>query len=308
MSSFGSYEIKAGDCLWNIVKASYKTTDGKSLSNTQIANTVNNIVKDNSDIITNPNLIFVGDTLKLGEYDGFELQIEIEEDPETEGEEPETEGGEGEGETGLYEEFNEWAGQCVKDATTAEIGSMEQEEQEQALNDINSREFSYNEEGTEESRVAGLNELIDGHIAKYDTDKSGSITLEEYMKGEIADYNSELDDVALNISEDQISAWLNGDTDAIQDENAKDALQVCQNMHEFMDCNHNNTLDRNELIAYYNLIDTLEGEHVKDGKFTFSAVGYWSGLAADTEDPKRADIKADIDAKYKTLYPEEFEQ
>lgn len=55
----GNYEIKSGDCLWNITKNHFKDT----LSDSEIAQKVNELAKANN--ISNPDLIYAGKELDL---------------------------------------------------------------------------------------------------------------------------------------------------------------------------------------------------------------------------------------------------
>ena len=55
----GNYEIKSGDCLWNITKKHFNGT----LSEKEIAQKVNELAKANN--ISNPDLIYAGKELDL---------------------------------------------------------------------------------------------------------------------------------------------------------------------------------------------------------------------------------------------------
>lgn len=55
----GNYEIKSGDCLWNIIKKHFNNT----LSNSEISKKVKELAKANN--ISNPDLIYAGNELDL---------------------------------------------------------------------------------------------------------------------------------------------------------------------------------------------------------------------------------------------------
>ena len=59
----GNYEIKSGDCLWNIIKNHFKNT----LSDSEIGKKVKELAKANN--ISNPNLIYAGEELDLSCFD-----------------------------------------------------------------------------------------------------------------------------------------------------------------------------------------------------------------------------------------------
>ena len=59
----GNYEIKSGDCLWNIIKTHFNNT----LSNSEISKKVKELAKANN--ISNPDLIYAGEELDLSCFD-----------------------------------------------------------------------------------------------------------------------------------------------------------------------------------------------------------------------------------------------
>ena len=59
----GNYEIKSGDCLWNIIKTHFNNT----LSNSEISKKVKELASANN--ISNPNLIYAGEELDLSCFD-----------------------------------------------------------------------------------------------------------------------------------------------------------------------------------------------------------------------------------------------
>lgn len=314
----GNYTIQKGDNLWNIVRNNY-TKDGKTLSNSDIAGIVKKITKDN-DNIKNANLIFAGDKIILGDYDGFELQIAdetLEDTPKTTPaagakgeadtqESPETE--DTPAQTGLYGDFNSWAAKNSEDFTSVDT-TLSGTKQKEAFEEIESRTFSYNTEDTEESRKAGIEEMVAGQIEKYDTDGDGAINLKEYLTGEVAEYNDAANGAIAKITEEEIDKFLNTDKDKLTENEVNELLSELERVFDFFNFNGNSTLDKNELTAYYNILDTSV-DKVQDGKFDYATYVYWNDLAGagegDTLEASRKNRKEALDASYKQAHPEEF--
>lgn len=303
----GSYTIQKGDNLWNIVKSNYKTANGEQLTNTQIANTIKQIAKDNN--IEDANLIFAGTELTLNEFDGFELQIETDEVDETEAEtEAAEEAGEDpdaakEAETELYNNFAQWSAQNTKDFY--DVGLLAQDLQQEAFKVVEAQTFSFGTNDSEEEYEKGLTEITTGQLAKYETNDEYGINLEEFLKGSIAE-NNELTDEQVEIDDNVITAWAKtyemapGESEIDENEAPEmAALKEMTNTFNFFDFNGNNILEADEMKLYYTVLDTTDG--TKDGTIEYKSYVAWKGTFT-TPSADRTSYKEQLKDKFYQKY------
>ena len=311
-----NYSIKSGDCLWNIVKKNYRTDDGKTLSNAQIANTVNSLARMNN--IKDANLIFAGDTLKLAAFDTFTLMDsddeELEIDSQTydsnietgnnlNGQDIETATNASDAES-PYQAFGGWIAEILQNAANkgASAGStvskenLMAEEYDKQYNVIygeayqsaiaNAPDFSILESGDSAENYSAnpiemYAKIAQSQIEKMDTiDNDGTINLKEFLISEINGYNNTSGDTELSISEESIDKFIQiyEQYPELTSKNEDfTTLRDIAKIHNFFDFNSDGKLDDIEIKQYYRILDVSDSkDNTADGKIEYSSYLHWN--------------------------------
>lgn len=210
------------------------------------------------------------------------------------------------GDLNLYNQFSIWqAGTQLSAEETAMI-YIEQglfDDFDEALEEAKSTalDFSINEEG--KTYGEQIETLAQQHLEAYDVSEiDGKISFEEFVQEEVNEYNDKFGDIDGN---------LNADDEMIQG--------IFQASFDFMDLNGDETIDANEIKAYYIAADILDAADnlpensadAMDGVIKFSTVDKMSDIISiqaeeGTQEAKtRSSLKSALVQIYETLAPQE---
>lgn len=301
------YTIKSGDCLWDIAKRQYNTSN-----NEEITQIVNKLLEVND--LSNSNLIHAGNTLKLpdtesifgtgndasGENYGDVFVNKNQDEGLLEDESVPISGNNG-AEAGIYEKLNLW----TKDVNgAAEMYAIQKMGDTQYASDIEEymafeqyyseavsiadkqTGFQYADADTvgesTQNKFMASQELAQEHIAQFDTDENSSISQEEFINGSLAEY------------EEAYGQKIT--VDSLDSETAKQ-LEASFN---FFDLNNDGSIDTAETMAYYTTMDALDGS--VDGNIKFGSTNTMSTLSTEADNnQQKAELKDIMGGFYTNL-------
>ncbi|MCX4274960.1 MAG: LysM domain-containing protein [Candidatus Gastranaerophilales bacterium] len=275
------YTIQKGDCLWNIAKTQYNTKNSS-----EIAQIVNKLAKVNN--ISNPNLIYAGNTLELPDTDSIfgtaqSAQNNSGGDTFTS---TATQAGldnsdKYQKQIELYKNLNSWSsavggatemyalqkmGNTKYNSDEEELAAFEQYYQEGATIADAKTGFQYydGEIGDSiENKLLASKEIAQGHILSYDTDENHMIDKEEFINGSLAEYQEVYGEAfTADMLDDETNAQL-------------------ENAFNFFDLNSDGNIDLGETMAYYTTMDAMDGK--TDGIIKFSSMNTTSALSTQAD-------------------------
>lgn len=132
-------------------------------------------------------------------------------------------------------------------------------------------------------------EMAKGHIATYDTNNDGKISLEEMAAGELEDYNQLYAD--------------EGEPLSLEDPGVAELFSAS---HNFFDLNGDGYIDTDETKAYYTVMDALYDDNGMDGKVNFYSYRTMSTISE--YDPEVDDNAYRIKSTMITAYNKYFNQ
>ncbi len=201
----------------------------------------------------------------------------------------------------LYNEFTIWQAATQTAVEETALLYMEQglfDDFDEALGEAKSfaEDFSLNQEG--KTYGEQMETLSQQHLEAYDTDEEdGKISFKEFVQKEVNEYNAIFGDIDGEISSDDAMVQA-----------------LFQNTFDFMDLNDDESIDVNEIKAYYitaDIFDTADNlpgniDETMDGTIKFSAVEKISDMMSMTpapytrEDEEKATLKCVMEEIYQT--------
>ena len=255
------YTINKGDCMWNIVKAQY----GDNVkTNADILKAVNKLAEINN--ISDPNLIYAGNTLNIPSYDSiFETKATLSDKKGDDSTEPLNEGEEKAVSTSMYEDFSNW----IKDSYNKLTGNKRDELE---MYDYVESDISPDDANFKEPLVEGANNIAQLNLEASDIDQSGAMNYDEYLQQEASLYNELFPNDAYQFN-DETGELMTKDYETGEYEIDSYANQFMQDNFTALDVDKSGSLEQDELAAYYMAMDASDStKGYVDGKIQIGAM------------------------------------
>ncbi len=255
------YKINSGDCMWNIVKDQY---GDKVKTNADIQKAVNRLAEINN--ISNPNLIYAGNTLNIPSYESVFGSNEVSADAQTDDSliEPTTTDEKMAVSTSLYEDFSNW----IKSSYDKLMGGKRDEIE---MYDYVESDISPNDENFKEPLIQGAKNIAASNLLEADSNGDGTMSYDEYLAQEVSQYNELFPQDAYK---------TDANTNELMTKNEKGEYEIDSYANNFMqenfsalDADNNGSLDEKELAAYYMALDASDStKGYADGKIQIGAM------------------------------------
>ena len=255
------YTINKGDCMWNIVKAQY----GDNVkTNADILKAVNKLAEINN--ISDPNLIYAGNTLNIPSYDSiFKTEATLSDGKGDDSTEPLNEGEEKAVSTSMYEDFSNW----IKDSYNKLTGNKRDELE---MYDYVESDISKDDEAFEEPLIEGAKNLAQSNLEASDKDQNGAMNYDEYLQQEASLYNELFPNDAYQFN-DETGELMTKDYETGEYEIDSYANQFMQDNFTALDVDKSGSLEQDELAAYYMAMDASDStKGYVDGKIQIGAM------------------------------------
>lgn len=234
-----NYSIASGDCLYSIVSSKY---GDKIKSEDDMWKAIDSIAELNN--ISDPNLIYAGDTIKLPDYDSIFSQKTSNEEQTTSNKDDKVD----------QEDFDNW----MKTGVSKYNGDDEYDVEDF---EILKTDISYQDQAFVEPYKDAVSSLADSSVKSYDNDDDGFINYQEYVKKEVNDYNDNFNE---NIQLD----------DSGNVTNANPAFnQFFFDNFNMLDANKDGKLGKAEIASLYAALDGYDSKDGSvDGKIKFNSM------------------------------------
>lgn len=227
-----NYTIVGGDNLWKIARNQY---GDKLKSNADIQKVVNEIAKVNE--LSNPNLIYAGNTLEIPSYESiFNVQKEEEQAVLVE-------------EETIYSKYEDWMKEGAKNLKNEDF-------------DMVNSNVSYKSQDFIQPWMDGVQQMAQANIDASDLDKDGAINYNEYINQELKGYNEAYPDDKLE---------FDSKTGEIKDNPMLN--EYMKTGFNALDLDKSSKIEHAELSSFYAALDSMDStDGSVDGKIQFDWV------------------------------------